>query len=117
MVLPAAEASERRARAGLDTARARYDAAHFEEALAGAEAAAGELAPHAGRPESDALRARCLLLAGMAATALDERDRALSLFRAAFALDPTLSVSRDETSPRILELVDEVVPRGRQAGR
>jgi|GEM_PF-6173901 len=99
-----------RARAKLAAAQADYDAARFEEALAGAQGAAEDVADTAGRQELAELRARCYLLAGMAAAALDQRERALALFGAAFALDPDIPVTREQTSPRILELVDQAAP-------
>jgi LysM repeat protein len=102
---------EQRARTLFEAARAHYDAAHFDEALSEAEMASAELLPSAGQRDSDALRARCYLLAGMAAAALDQRERAIALFRASLALEPQPSLAREETSPRILELVEEARAR------
>jgi hypothetical protein len=107
---PAPTTREEQARVLLATARRDYEEARFEEALAGAEAATRELAPASTSAGSTALRARGYLLAGMAAAALDRRERASALFGAAFALEPELDLREDETSPRILEIVDEAVP-------
>ena len=107
---------EAQAEALLDSARRDYEAARFEEALLAAEAAAREIeAPGGGSPSATALRARSFLLAGMAAAALDQRERASALFGAAFALEPALELPPEETSPRILEIVEDAVPEA--AGR
>jgi hypothetical protein len=107
---PSVATREEHARALLADARRDYEDAHFEEALEGAEAATRELAPTSSSASANALRARGYLLAGMAAAALDRRERASALFGAAFALEPELDLHEDEASPRILEIVDEAVP-------
>jgi tetratricopeptide (TPR) repeat protein len=114
---PGAAEGDQRARTLFDAAQAHYDAAYFDEALSEAEAASAELRAAAGRPESDALRARCHLLAGMAAAALDQRERALEHFRASLDLEPRPSLAREDTSPRILELVEEARARARAEAR
>lgn len=88
----------------LEAARARYDAADFEGALAGARAAAEALEPERGSATDDHLRARCHGLAAMAAAGLEQRERAISEFRLAFALDPAFELSPDDASPRMQEL-------------
>ncbi len=108
---PPAATSEARAEAlargrqRLDAARARYDAADFDAALKGAEDAARALQSEKGSPAADPLLARCHALAALAAAGLEERDRAISEFRLAFALDPGLKLSPEDASPRIQELV------------
>jgi hypothetical protein len=98
------------ARRLLAAARSRYDEADFAEALLGAEAASQKLAPTAGEPRADALRARAHLLAGMSAAGLEQRERAIEEFRQAFALDPALACPPEDCSPRILELVQAARP-------
>ena len=101
----AASPAIERGRHLLAAARARYDAADFEAALEGARAAARALEPEPGSATDDPLRARCHALAALAAAGLEQRERAISEFRLAFALDPTLELSPDDASPRIQALV------------
>ncbi|HEU4429441.1 MAG TPA: LysM peptidoglycan-binding domain-containing protein [Myxococcota bacterium] len=104
-----------RAQQLLDTARADYDAALFDAALRGAEAAAAALARSPRSAGTDAQRARAHLLAGMAAAGLEERERALTEFEHAFALDPDAELAPEDRSPRLLELFQ--LARGRRAER
>lgn len=99
----------------LDAGHARNDAADFEGALALAERCTGRLAPYARDRKAGAIRARCHVLAGMAAAGLERRERAIEEFRRAFALDPDLELSA-QSSPRILELAEEA-GRERAASR
>ncbi len=96
---PADEDIERSRRL-LTEARARYDAADFEAALQGAEAAGRAL--HLDRK---ALRARCHLLAALAAAGLEDRERAINELRVAFSLDPNVMPDPEDRSPRIDELI------------
>jgi tetratricopeptide (TPR) repeat protein len=88
----------------LAAADARLDGADFEGALSLAERCTG--LDESRRPT----RARCHVVAGMAAAGLDQRERAIGEFRQAFALDPTLQLAADTTSPRILDLVSAARP-------
>ncbi len=111
------EPSRARARQLLDGARARYDGADFEAALAEADAAARALDPTARDAATDALAARCHLLAAMAAIGLERRERALAELRRAFALDPGLEIPPEDASPRLQELVSVARPDGPADGR
>jgi LysM repeat protein len=94
------------ARRLLADATARYDGADFEEALAVAELCIEQLVPEpeAGG-EGNALRARCHVVAGMAAAGLEHRELAIDEFRRAIHLDPEVAFDPEKTSPRVLELV------------
>ncbi|HTO68644.1 MAG TPA: hypothetical protein VMR31_02195 [Myxococcota bacterium] len=89
----------------LTRAQERLDSADFDTAIALADACAGKL--NAGRldAKANALRARCHVVAGTAATGLDRRERAIEEFRRALALDPHLELASDTTSPRVRELM------------
>jgi LysM repeat protein len=98
---PADDAADvERSRQLLDEARARYDAADFEAALRGADAAARAL-----DSDRDTQRARCHMLAALAATGLEDRERAISEMRVAFTLDPEVVPAPEDRSPRIDELI------------
>jgi LysM repeat protein len=97
---PAVDADVERSQRLLADARTRYDAADFEAALRGADEA-GRALP----PDRKTLRARCHLLAALAAAGLEDRPRAISELRAAFALDPNVVPDPEDRSPRIDELV------------
>jgi LysM repeat protein len=103
---PRASDRHREARQLLGDATARYDGADFEEALSLAELCIGQLVPdpEAGG-EGNALRARCHVVAGMAAAGLEHRELAIDEFRRALTLDPEVAFDPDRTSPRVLELV------------
>ena len=108
-------ASDGRAQQLLDVARAEYDAALFDAALRGAEAAAEALA-HAPRSAgTDARRVHAHLLAGMAAAGLEDRERALAEFERAFALDPDAQLAFEDQSPRLVELLQ--LAKAARAGR
>jgi hypothetical protein len=94
----------------LATANARLEGADFEGALSLAESCARFI--ESGTPEAQVnlTRARCHVVAGMAAAGLDRRERAIGEFRQAFAFDPTLELAADTTSPRILDLVSAARP-------
>ena len=89
----------------LAAADARLEAADFEGALVLAERCVRLV--ESGRPDSMANEAcaRCHVVAGMAAAGLDQRERAIAEFSRAFELDPTLELTADTASPRILDLV------------
>jgi hypothetical protein len=98
--------SHREARQHLGNATALYDGADFEEALAQAELCVEKLVPDPEPGgEGNALRARCHVVAGMAAAGLEHRELAIDEFRRALTLDPEVSFDPDRTSPRVLELV------------
>jgi hypothetical protein len=90
----------------LASALAHYDGADFEEALALAQTGIAALAPHPGGAETDALRARCHMVSGMAAAGLGQREHAIAEFRQALALAPDLPLDPERSSPRVLELVE-----------
>jgi LysM repeat protein len=94
----------------LAAANARLEAADFERALSLAESCARPIEPGPPEPQGNGIRARCHVVAGMAAAGLDRRERAIGEFRQAFALDPTLELAEDTTSPRILDLVSAARP-------
>jgi LysM repeat protein len=101
-----------RGRAGqlLAAADARLDGADFERALSLAESCVQLLESGAPDPSAREVRARCHVVAGMAAAGLDRRERAIGEFRQAFLLDPTLELAAGTTSPRILDLVSAARP-------
>ena len=101
-----AEALHEETRRLLAAATARYDDADFEQALSLARAGLEALAPHPEGAEADALRARCHVVAGMAAAGLERRERAIAEFRSALAFDPDVALEPERSSPRVLELVD-----------
>jgi len=90
----------------LARALARYDAADFEEALALSQAGVVAIEPHPGGAETDALRARCHMVSGMAAAGLGRREHAIAEFREALAFAPDLPLDPERSSPRDLELVE-----------
>lgn len=90
----------------LARALAHYDGADFEEALALAQNGIAALPPHPGGAETDALRARCHMVSGMAAAGLGQREHAIAEFRQALALAPHLPLDPERSSPRVLELVE-----------
>ena len=90
----------------LARATAHYDGADFEEALSLAQAGIATLAPHPSGAETDALRARCHTVSGMAAAGLGQRERAIAEFRQALAFAPDLPLDPERSSPRVLELVE-----------
>ena len=102
------------ARAGanalLVSARTRLDAADFEGAIALAAKCEQKLAARAQDAKANAIRARCLVVAGTAEIGLDEPERAVKNFRRAFELDPKIEAATDATSPRVRELM--TVARG-----
>ena len=104
---PSDAAAPARARAGvlLAQARADLDAADFETALARAGECAEKLAVYPRDAKANALRARCHVVAGTAATGLDRPERAIEEFRRALALHPQLDLASETTSPRVLELM------------
>jgi LysM repeat protein len=108
----ASAGAQRRARAShtLQQAEARLDAADFDEALALARACDDDLAA-ASDAKAKALRARCHVVAGIAATGLDRRDRAIAEFRRALDLDPKLELESQATSPRVRALMAEARTR------
>jgi LysM repeat protein len=89
----------------LATANARLEAADFESALSLAESCARLTESGQPEPKANGVRARCHVVAGIAAAGLDRRARAIGEFRQAFVLDPTLELAEDASSPRILDLV------------
>ena len=99
-----------RARAGrlLAAATARLDAADFEGALSLSESCVQNLVPYELDAQAKALRARCHVVAGSAATGLDRSDRAIAELRHALELDPNLELDADTTSPRILDMVSQL---------
>jgi len=106
----AAGAARARASHLLTAATARLDAADFEGALSLSESCVQNLAPYELDAQAKALRARCHVVAGSAATGLDHPERAIEEFRRALVLDPKLELDSDTTSPRILELVSQARP-------
>ena len=94
----------------LAAANARLEAADFEGALSLAESCARLIEPGPPEPKANWTRARCHVVAGMAAAGLDRRERAIGEFRQAFVFDPTLELAEDTTSPRILDLVSAARP-------
>jgi len=94
----------------LATANARLEAADFERALSLAESCTRLIEPGPPEPQVNGIRARCHVVAGMAAAGLDRRERAIGEFRHAFVLDPTLELAEDASSPRILDLVSAARP-------
>ena len=89
----------------LAAANARLEGADFEGALSLAEGCARLIEPGTVEAKANSTRARCHVVAGMAAAGLDRRERAIGEFRQAFAFDPTLELAEDTTSPLILDLV------------
>jgi LysM repeat protein len=89
----------------LSKANSSLDSADFEQALSLAHACSQKLAPYPSDPQAKALRVRCHVLAGTAATGLDQPDQALTEFRHALALDPHLKLPEGSTSPRVRELL------------
>jgi len=94
-----------------------YDGADFEQALSLAEAGIRALAPHPRDPPADAIRARCHLVAGMAAAGLEQRERAIEEFRHALDLEPNLAVDPQRSSPRVVELVEMARSSSSASGR
>jgi len=86
-------------------ASASLDAADFDSALARANDCARLLSAYPKDAQANALRARCHVVAGTAATGLDDESRAIDEFRHALAVDPKLKLDPDTTSPRVRELV------------
>jgi len=100
----------------LASATSAYDGADFEQALSRAGAAIEAVAPYSrgNDARADAIRARCHVVAGMAAAGLEQRERAIVEFRHALDLAPDLALDPDRSSPRVLELVE--LARERPAG-
>jgi LysM repeat protein len=86
-------------------ASASLDAADFDSALARANDCARLLSAYPRDAQANALRARCHVVAGTAATGLDDETRAIDEFRHALAVDPKLKLDPDTTSPRVRDLV------------
>ena len=86
-------------------ASASLDAADFDSALARAHDCARLLSAYPRDAQANALRARCHVVAGTAATGLDDETRAIDEFRHALAVDPKLKLDPDTTSPRVRDLV------------
>jgi tetratricopeptide (TPR) repeat protein len=103
---PGSSADHRTVTELLATALTHYDGADFEEALALAQAGIVALAPHPGGAETDALRARCHMVSGMAAAGLGQREHAIEEFRQALVFAPDLPLDPERSSPRVLELVE-----------
>ena len=94
----------------LAAANARLEGADFEGALSLAESCARLIEPGTSEAKANSIRARCHVVAGMAAAGLDRRERAIGEVRQAYVFDPGLQLSEDETSPRILDLVGAARP-------
>jgi LysM repeat protein len=102
----AARAARLHASSLLARASASLDAADFDEALWLGDACVQKLLPYELDAKANALRARCHVVAGTAATGLDRSERAIEEFRRALALDPQLELASDTTSPRVRELAE-----------
>ncbi|HTO54903.1 MAG TPA: LysM domain-containing protein [Myxococcota bacterium] len=102
-----ARAARARSQSLLAKANASLDDADFEQALSYAETCADQLSPYPTDPQAKTLCVRCHVVAGTAATGLDQPDRALTEFRRALALDPKLELPESSTSPRVRELVSQ----------
>lgn len=84
------------------------DSAHFHTALGMSRSALAELDASDRFRVEGMRRARLHLLRATAEIALDQRAEALESMRQALRADPGLVLDRDEVSPKLLALLQEV---------